>query len=114
MVFFLDFNSQISPKRLCSRDMAVFASLDNRSHLLSIENTPAFLDTAMIDIVCEVLAIILKQSDSLDRLALRLDSISVLADISTTWLSVGWLLWVALIHCAIIRHCAIMCLLNNC
>ena len=33
--------------------MAVSASISNRSRLLSIENTPAVLDTARIDIVYE-------------------------------------------------------------
>ena len=39
--------------------MAVFASLDNRGSLLSIEITPVVLDTARIDIVYEALAILL-------------------------------------------------------
>ena len=52
---FLDFNSRISPKRLRSGDMAVFACLDDGGRLLSIENTPAVLDTARSDIVYEAL-----------------------------------------------------------
>ena len=56
---FLDFDSRISPKRLCSGAMAVFASLDDRGSLLSIEITPAVLDTARVDIVYEALAILL-------------------------------------------------------
>ena len=53
---FLDFDSRISPKRLCSGDMAVLACLYDRGHLLSIENTPAVLDTIRTDIIREVLA----------------------------------------------------------
>ena len=53
---FLDFDSLISPKRLCSGDMAILACLYDRGHLLSIENTPAELDTIRTDIVHEVLA----------------------------------------------------------
>ena len=44
---FLDFNSQISPKRLPSGDMAVLACLYDCGGLLLIENTPAVLDTAI-------------------------------------------------------------------
>ena len=50
------FNSWVSPKRLRSGDMAVLACLYDRGHLLSIENTPAVLDTIRTDIVREVLA----------------------------------------------------------
>ena len=46
---FLDFDSRISPKRLHSGAMAIFASVDDRGSLLSIEITPAVLDTARID-----------------------------------------------------------------
>ena len=53
---FLDFNLQISPKRLRSGDMVILACLYNRGHLLSIESTPAVLDTIRTDIVHEVLA----------------------------------------------------------
>ena len=50
------FNSQISPKRLRSGDMAILACLYDRGHLLLTENTPAVLDTARTDIIHEVLA----------------------------------------------------------
>ena len=53
---FLEFNSQISLKRLRSGDWVVLACLYNRGHLLSIENTPAVLDTIRTDNVHEVLA----------------------------------------------------------
>ena len=53
--FFLD-NSRISPKRNRSGEMAIFASLDDRGHILSIEITPAVLDTTKIDVVHEALA----------------------------------------------------------
>ena len=36
--------------------MAVLACLYDRGHILSIENTPAVLDTIRTDTVCEVLA----------------------------------------------------------
>ena len=51
-----DFNSQISPKRLRSGDMAVLAYLCDCGRLLLIENTPIVLDTARTDIIHEVLA----------------------------------------------------------
>ena len=43
-------------KRICSGDMTILACLYDRGRLLSIENTPAVLDTIRTDIVCEVLA----------------------------------------------------------
>ena len=55
---FLRIDSQISPKRLRSGAMAVFASLNKCGSLLLTE-TPVVLDTARIDIVCEALAILL-------------------------------------------------------
>ena len=95
--------------------MAVFTSLDDRGSLLSIEITPAVLDTARIDIVYEALAILLTitKVERLSCLASTQGSIalSVLADISTTWLPAGLparLLHAALIHCTIIRHCTIV------
>ena len=50
---------RISPKRLRSGAMAIFASLDDHGSLLSIEITPAVLDTARIDIEYEALVILL-------------------------------------------------------
>ena len=54
---FLDFDSWITPKRLRSGAMPVFASLDDCGSLLSIQITPVVLDTARIDIIYEALAI---------------------------------------------------------
>ena len=93
--------------------MAVFASLDDRGSLLSIEITPAVLDTARIDIIYEALAILLTITKvELDSFGLGSIAFSVLADISTTWLylSAGWLarlLRAALLHCTILIHHAI-------
>ena len=56
---YLDFHSRISPERLRSGAMAVFASLDDCGSLLSKEITPVVLDTARIDIVYEALIILL-------------------------------------------------------
>ena len=53
---FLDLDSRISPRRLSSGDMAVFASLANLGQLLSTENTPEGLDTTRIDIVYKAIA----------------------------------------------------------
>ena len=58
-MFSWDFDLQISPKRLHSGAMAIFASLDDHGSLLSIEIIPAVLDTARIDIVYEALTILL-------------------------------------------------------
>ena len=52
---FLDFDSQISPKRLCSRDMALFTCHDDPDRFFSTENTPSVLDTTGNDTVYEAL-----------------------------------------------------------
>ena len=53
---FLDFDSQISPKRLCSRDMALFTCHDDPDRFFSTETHPAILDTTGNDAVYEALA----------------------------------------------------------
>ena len=48
-------STQISPKTLLSGDMAVLAYFYDCGGLLSIENTPAVLDTSRTNIVREAL-----------------------------------------------------------
>ena len=48
--------TQISPKRLCSRDMALFTCHDDPDRFFSTETHPAILDTTGNDTVGEALA----------------------------------------------------------
>jgi hypothetical protein len=48
---FFDLITRIFPKRLCSGDIAIFASLDHRGQLFSTEKTSLVLGTATVNLV---------------------------------------------------------------
>jgi hypothetical protein len=54
---FFDLITRILPKRLCSGDMAIFASWNHHGQLFSTENTSLVLGTATVNLVHIALAI---------------------------------------------------------